>query len=510
LRSTAVVSQMTLLSRVLGFVRDVVIARSFGASMAADAFFVAFKIPNLFRRLFAEGAFSQAFVPVLAENRSRGGDAAVRGLVDAVGGSLAIILLAVVATGVLAAPLLIWVFAPGFSAETSKSELAAALLRVTFPYLLFVSLSGLAGAVANVYGRFALPAFSPVMLNLALIAGALWLAPYCAQPVFGLAIGVLLGGLCQLGLQYAALTRLGFRVRPRVAFRDQEVKKILRLMGPALFGSSVPLFNMMLDTILASFLVTGSVSWLYYADRLYEFPLGVFGAALATVILPTLAARHAAGDATDYARTLDWALRWTVLVATPAMLALVVLAVPLLSALFEYGRMSAHDVEMSARALVAYALGLLPFVAIKVFASAFYARQDTATPVRIGIIAMLANSVLNLILIFPFAHAGLALATTLAAYLNAGMLFFALRRTGGYTAIAIRDGLVLRVVVACVAMSLVLCWLALPVARWHAWTVGERAWQLSVMVGAGVLIYFAVLAACGWRPRHMALGERNV
>lgn len=501
---------MTLLSRILGFVRDAVIARYFGAGMAADAFFVAFKIPNLFRRLVAEGSFSQAFVPVLAEEKAARGDAGVRDLVGATSGMLGLVLLGIVALGVLAAPGFILIFAPGFKGETAKLALAADLLRIIFPYLLFVSLSALAGGVLNVYGRFAIPAVTPVLLNLAMIGAAVGLGPLCERPVVALAIGVVIGGVAQLGLQIGALWRLGLCPWPRLVRGHAGVSKILRLMGPAVFGSSVAQLNMMLDTIIASFLVTGSVSWLYYSDRLVEFPLGVFGIALGTVILPALSAKHTAGSPAAFSATLDWALRWVFLIGTPAAVGLAVLAVPMLSALFQYGALDSHDVAMSARSLVAFSLGLLAFILIKILAPGYYARQDTATPVRIGIIAMVANMLMNLVLIFPLAHAGLALATTLSAYLNAAMLFRGLRRDGVYHAQAGWPLFFIRVALATTAMAAVLWWLSQPLSAWGDAGALARCLRLALVIAAGMLSYFAVLAALGLRPRDMVMREGDV
>ncbi len=501
---------MTLVSRVLGFVRDVVIARIFGASLAADVFFVAFKIPNLFRRLFAEGAFSQAFVPVLAEYREREGEAATGGLVGATAGVLALVLCAFVALGVLAAPVFIMVFAPGFIDDAGKLELASSLLRLTFPYLLFISLAALAGAVLNTYGRFAIPAITPVLLNLALIGCAWLLAPHLAQPVFALAVGVLLGGIAQLALQLAAVARLGLPIRLGVSFAHTGVRRILALMGPAIFGVSVAQINLLLDTVIASFLETGSISWLYYADRLVEFPLGVLGIALATVILPTLSSRHSEGSREAFSATLDWALRWVVLVGLPAACALGVLAVPVLSTLFQYGEFAERDVTMAARALMAYAGGLLAFILVKVLAPGYFARQDTRTPVRIGIIAMSANMVFNLLLVFPLAHAGLALATTLSASLNAALLWRGLRRDGVYLPAPGWPRFLLRVVCATAVMSGLLAWWVAPLASWSAWSVAERGTALATVIAIGGLAYVLALAILGLRPRDMVLREGGV
>lgn len=498
---------MTLISRILGFVRDVVIARLFGAGVGADAFFVAFKIPNFLRRLFAEGAFSQAFVPVLSEYRTTRSRAEVQDLVDRVAGTLAAILFLVTLLGVLAAPVLVLVFAPGFLAVEDKFDLTVGMLRLTFPYLLFISLTAFAGGILNSYGRFAVPALTPVLLNLSLLAAALWLASRLEQPVNALAWGVFLGGLAQLAFQLPFLRRLGLLPRPRFDLRHPGVRRILKLMGPAIFGVSVAQINLMLDTLIASFLVTGSVSWLYYSDRLMEFPLGVFGIALATVILPSLSEKHSRGSAANFSRTLDWALRWVFLIGAPAAIGLAVLAGPTLITLFQYGAFSAHDAEMARRSLMAYALGLLGFTLIKVLAPGFFSRQDTATPVRIGVIAMGANLVLNLILVWPLAHAGLALATSLAAFVNAGLLYRALRRQGayrpdpGWTALSLRIGL------AVGAMAAVLLILVPPTEVWLAWDALQRAWRLGLWIAVGGALYLLVLFVSGFRLSQAGPGK---
>ena len=510
MRSTAVVSQMTLISRVLGFVRDVIIARLFGDSMAADVFFVAFKIPNLFRRLFAEGAFAQAFVPVLAETKETEGEAAVGGLVGAAGGTLGFVLLLVVTAGVLAAPVVIMVFAPGFIGDAEKLELGTRMLRLTFPYLGFISLAALAGSVLNTYGRFAIPAITPVLLNIALISCALWLSPQLDEPVVALAIGVMIAGVAQLALQFAALFGLGLNIKPVVSFAHAGVKKILVLMGPARFGVSVAQINLMLDTIIASFLETGSISWLYYSDRLVEFPLGVFGIALATVVLPTLSKQFSNGQQEDFSRTLDWALRWVFLIGVPAAVALALMAGPMLATMFGYGALGGRGVEMAALSLVAYAGGLLPFILIKVLAPGYFSRQDTRTPVRIGVIAMVANMVLNLILVFPLAHAGLALATTLSACINATLLWRGLRADGVYQQLDGWGSFLLRIVIAVAVMSVTLVWLVPDVSIWLTWSVLERASHLAVAIAAGAGAYFVTLAAVGLRPRHMAMSAPGV
>src|SRR6056297_4000578 len=376
LRSSALVGALTMLSRVLGLVRDIAIAAFFGAGTAADAFFVAFKIPNFLRRLFAEGAFAQAFVPVLADYREAGSLAATKALVDRVAGMLGGTLLLITLVTVMAAPLVAAVFAPGFVDQPAKFQLTAELIRITFPYLMLISMTGFCGAILNSYGRFAVPAFTPIFLNLSLISAATLAAPAFAEPAFALAWGVAFAGLVQLLFQLPFLYRLDLVPRPRWDTRHPGVRRILRLMVPALFGVSVSQINLLLDTVLASFLPTGSVSWLYYSDRLTELPLGVFAIAVATVIMPTLSAQKSAAKEDDYARTLDWAVRSVLLVGVPASLALLILAEPILISLFHYGALSERDIAMSALSLRAYSLGLCAFMLIKVLAPGFYARQD--------------------------------------------------------------------------------------------------------------------------------------
>ncbi|MEX2476067.1 murein biosynthesis integral membrane protein MurJ [Marinobacter sp.] len=502
LRSSGVVGIMTMLSRVLGLVRDMVIARYFGAGAGADAFFVAFKIPNFLRRLFAEGAFSQAFVPVLSSYREKEDIAEVRRLVNAVAGSLGLILLGVTLVAMLGAPLLTAVFAPGFIDDDYKFGLASDMLRITFPYLLLISLTAFAGGILNSYDRFAIPAFTPVLLNLAMICAAVFLTPLMETPVMALAWGVFIAGALQLFFQLPFLMRLGLLPRPRVDYRHEGVSRILRLMAPALFGVSVSQINLLLDTVLASFLQTGSVSWLYYSDRLSELPLGVFGIAIATVILPSLSRKHAAASADQFAATLDWAVRAVLLIGLPAVIALALLAEPLIATLFHYGEVTDRDVVMSAQSLRAYSAGLLAFMLIKVLAPGFFARQDTKTPVKIGIIAMVANMAMNLALIVPLAHAGLALATSLSAWLNGLLLWRGLKKQGAWKGQAGWPRFLAQLALANGALAAVILYLRAPVAEWLAASGTQRALDMGILVGAGVGVYFVVLALAGVRVRH--------
>ncbi len=500
---------MTMMSRVLGLVRDILFARFLGAGDSADAFFLAFKIPNFLRRLFAEGAFSQAFVPVLSEYRERGSLAAVRHLIDHVAGCLGLSLLGLTVLVVIASPVFTAIFGLGFLLQSpEKFALTTDLLRITFPYLLLISLTGLAGAILNSYDQFAVPSITPVFLNIVLIISAAVVSPMLQQPVYALAWGVLIAGAVQLLFQVPFLLRLGLLPHPKVDWQDESVKKVLRLMAPAMFGVSVSQINLLLDSMIATQLPNGSVSWLFFSDRLTELPLGVFGVGIATVILPSLSRQHTRGD-DGYSQTMGWALRMVLLIAVPASCALVILAEPLLFTLFQYGEFKADDIYMASYSLKAYALGLIAFMLIKVLASGYYSRQDTKTPVKIGITAMVVNMLLNLLFVVPLhfiwqlGHVGLALATACSAFLNAGLLLRGLLRQGvyqpgpGWRRFGVQLLLAnLAMVAALIATMAVLD--AFPMLSW--W---RRTLQVGLLCGAGLLTYSAVLFAVGLRFRHL-------
>lgn len=498
---------MTLVSRITGLARDVVFAGLIGAgaTAAADAFYTAFRIPNFLRRIFGEGALSQAFVPVFAEYRARADVAETRAFVDQLTGVLGVILFAVTLIGVIAAPIVVMVLAPGFLADPHKYDLTVQMLRIIFPYLLFVSLVALAAGVLNTYGKFGAASFTPVLLNLSLIGAALWLAPRMEEPVVGLAWGVFIAGVVQLLFQLPFLKRIGMLPRPRIGLRHAGVRKVGRLMLPAIFGVSVAQINLLVNTFLASFLVTGSVSWLYYSDRLMEFPLGVFGIALATVILPSLSRKHARASTEDFSHLLDWALRWVVIIGMPASAALVVLAIPLLTTLFQYGNFGAHDVLMSAQALMAFAFGLLGFTLVKVLAPGFYARQDTKTPVRVGTISVAANIVFSLVLVYPLKHVGLAAAVSLAAFINAGLLFRMLRHEQVYRPLPGWRIFLAQTIGATVLMAMLLVWGTWGADAWFTATAVERLTRLTFWIMAGLVVYGAGLVVLGVRPQHLRL-----
>ena len=485
--------------------RDLVFAHVFGANANTDAFFVAFKIPNFLRRLFAEGAFATAFVPVLTEYRTQRDFRELKDFVDHVAGSLGLVTLLVSLIGVIAAPLFVSVFAFGWvlDGETAKLDLAAEMLRLTFPYLFFISLTAFAGGILNAHDRFAIPAFTPVLLNICLIGTALWLAPMLDEGIVALAWGVLLAGITQFTFQLPFLARLDLMPRPRPGFHDPGVRRILKLMLPALFAVSVTQINLLFDTMLASFLVSGSISWLYYSDRLMEFPLGILGVALSTVILPRLSRRQAEAASEKFSHTLDWGLRMTVMFGLPAAVGLIALAGPMIATLFQSDVFDGHDVAMAQRSLMAYSLGLQAFILIKVLAPGFYARQDTRTPVRIGVIAMLVNMVLNVLFIFPLQHAGLALATSLSAYLNAFLLLRGLRNSGAYQPAAGWSALLLRVGLAATGMGMLLLWLSPDLAWWiESARLARVAWLAGLIVAA-IGFYFSALLALGLRPRDL-------
>lgn len=503
LNALAKVGSMTFLSRILGFVRDTLIARAFGASLMSDAFIVAFKIPNLLRRISAEGAFSQAFVPILAEYKSQRTFDETKTLVNRVATWLALILIGVTLLGMLAAPVLVSVIAPGFTSQPDKMQLTVALLRITFPYIFFISLVSMAGGVLNTYNRFGIPAFTPVWLNVAMISAVLFFADSFAEPVKALAWGVFIGGCLQLLFQIPYLKEIGLLPKLDFHWRDEGVWRILKLMGPAVLGVSVAQISLIINTIFASFLVTGSVSWLYYADRLMEFPTGVLGVALGTILLPSLSKAFSSKNEREYSELLDWGLRLTFLLAAPAAVALAVLAVPLTVTLFFYGKFTPTDVWMTQQALVAYSLGLLGLILVKILAPGFYSRQIIKTPVKIAVLTLVLTQVMNLIFVFGMQlnHAGLALAIGLGACVNAGLLYSQLRKFNLYQP---QPGWLLFLVklsVALVVMAAVIFYVMGDANAWLNYTIFERLYWMALLVGVGAASYFATLFLLGFRPR---------
>ena len=500
LRSTSLVSIMTFMSRMLGFARDMVIANLFGAQAGMDAFIVAFKIPNFMRRLFAEGAFSQAFVPVLAEYQKTRSMSEVRAFLARIAGSLSATLSLVTLIGVIAAPVVIFIFAPGFGEDASRSILATEMLRLTFPYLMLISLTGMAGAILNTYGYFGVPAITPVLLNVSMILTAIYLSPHFAQPIVALAWGVLIAGIVQLLFQIPFLYHRKLLVKPSLMMNDPGVKRVLKLMVPALFGVSIDQINLLIDTVFASFLQVGSVTWLFYTDRLTDFPLGVFGVAIATVILPHLSRRHAEQNAQHFSRALDWGLRLLLLIGLPSGLGLAFFAMPLIASCFAYGHFTAFDLVQTQKSLITLGLGVPAFMLVKVLASGFYARQDIKTPVKVGVIAMVINTMLCAVFIMPLAHAGLALASSLASYVNCGILIVLLLRRKIYQPTAGWGRFLAQLAVANTAVVVYLLYVAGDVAFWLDKPAVARLGLLLAHVLGALIIYVLSLGVCGMRP----------
>ena len=507
LRTLAKVSSMTMLSRILGFVRDTIIARSFGAGMATDAFFVAFKLPNLLRRIFAEGAFAQAFVPILAEYRETRSHEATKAFIQHVAGLLSFVLVIVTAIGILAAPAVIYISAPGFEKDPDKFVLSVQLLRITFPYIFLISLSALVGSILNTYHKFVIPAFTPTFLNLSFIVFALWLAPYFHPPVLALAWAVFVGGLIQLVFQLPFLFKLGFLTVPKIKFKDQAVTRVLKQMAPAILGVSVAQISLVINTIFASYLQSGSVSWMYYADRLMELPTGVLGVALGTILLPTLSKHSASNNIADFSALLDWGLRLCMLLTLPAAVGMAVLSFPLIATLFMYRQFNVHDALMTQGALIAYAVGLIGLIIIKVLAPGFYARQNIKTPVKIAIFTLCMTQLMNLLFIWKLQHVGLALAISLGACLNATLLFTLLLRQGLYKPNPGWIGFLIRLAVALLVMGGGLWALQQCIPfNWH--TSGlAKVGQLSALILAGIVLYFGALFAMGFRVRDFRRSE---
>ena len=499
LRALATVSGMTLLSRILGFVRDFVQARAFGAGIEMDAFVVAFRLPNLLRRMFAEGAFSQAFVPILAEYKNKRGPEETHRLINHVASALGLVVLIVSILGALASPAIIYATAPGFSDNPDKFELTVQLTRITFPYIFFMSLVALAGGVLNTWSRFAIPAFTPVLLNLSFIFMALFAAPYFDPPILVLGWAVFIGGLAQVALQLRPLAKIGMLPRFSLDFSDPGVRRILKLMAPAILGVSVSQISLLINTAFASFLPSGSVSWLYYADRLMEFPSGMLGVALGTILLPSLSKMHADEKPAGFSALLDWGLRLTLLLTLPASVGLALLAVPLISTLFHHGAFSANDVLQTRSALVAYSLGLTGLILVKVLAPAFYSRQDVRTPVRIGIMSLIITQVMNLLFIGPFQHAGLALSIGLASCFNATLLYRGLRTRGVYNPQPGWGAFGAKLAVALLALAGGIYLTAGPDSLWLNASSLERVIRLSALICGGIALYFAVLFSLGFR-----------
>lgn len=506
LRSLATISGLTLVSRILAFAREVIVASIFGAGIANDAYVLATRLPNLLRRIFAEGAFSQAFVPIFGEYKHQRGHEETRLLVDHVATMLAIILFVVTLVGIVAAPIIVTITAPGFLKNPGQFELTVQMLRITSPYIFFISLVAVAAGILNTYNKFWVPAVAPILLNICLISGALWLIPYFRQPIVGMAWAWFIAGFVQLAFQLPFLKKVGMLPTLRFNWKDEGMWRIIKKMGPAVFGVSISQISLIINGMIATLFVTGSVSWLYYADRLMDFPSGLLGAALGTILLPSLSKCHASKNTVEYSKLLDWGLRLTFMLAVPSALALGIIAVPLLATFFQRGAFAASDVLMTSQALIGYSIGLIGLILVKILAPGFYARQDIRTPVKIGVATLFATQLMNALFIYGFhlQHAGLALSIGLGACLNSAILFHFLRKKGIYRPEPGWTSYFLKVGLAVLALGVTL-WFGMGSEQ--SWLVGSgwaRIGRLTALVTGGVFVYFAVLAALGFRPRDFS------
>ncbi len=513
LKSMSVVGSMTLVSRILGLIRDVVFANILGDKAAADVFFVAFRIPNFFRRIFGEGAFAAAFVPVFTEYRLNHSHSDTTRFLQLLYGRFGLILLAVTVLGVVFAPALVTVLAAGFLDQPEKFDLAVRATRITFPYIFFISFVALAGGMLNTCGRFAAPAVTPVLLNICLIGAALFVVPMVSSSPIGLSIGVLAAGFVQLLFQLPFVKKEKLTIRPRVVKRAEDqvgidgTVKVFKLTLPAIFGVSVAQINIIVNTVLASFLSTGSISWLYYSDRLMEFPVGVFGIALSTALLPHLSKQHHSQPNVDFTKALNWAMRWVCLVCFPAAVGLIVLAKPIVTAIYFHGDFTANGVDMTVAALIAYSFGLLPIVMVKALAPGFYARQNTKTPVRVGMIAMGLNIVLSLALVTHFKHVGLAMATSISAVANSGLLYFLLRKEKVFIPEPGWLLLLIKIIISSTAMGVAVWWFMGDGDQWLTMSIWSRVVKLGLLLGLGGLVYFVILLAFGLKPKSFLLAK---
>jgi len=518
-RSSAIISAMTMISRVLGLARDAIIFNFFPAGGSLDAFLVAFRVPNLLRRMVAEGAFSLAFIPVLAEYRESRSPEDLQKLLNHVAGTLSLVLFGITVVGMILAPLLATLFAPGFllgsdttSTDASKHELTSQLLLITFPYIFFISLSAFVSSILNTFQKFAVPAFTPVLLNVVLIISAVWWAPQFEEPVKALAWGVIIGGIAQLVFQLPSLFKLGLVPKPNFKRGHEGVQRIMKLMAPALLGSSVAQINILINTAIASLLAAGSISWLYASDRFVELPLAIIGVAIGIVILPKLSGDHINAKGKAFSETLDWAVRIGMLVSLPAMIGLMLLAKPILATVLQNGVNDWSLVEMASLSLVTYSFGLPAFILVKVLVPGFYSRQDTKTPVKIGIISIVSNIILSALIVYPWyqmgvigPHAGLALATALAGYINAGLLFYNLKKDGVFHTVSRKLWLkdFVRIVIGLIAMAAVILWLNPSDTWWQQATLGSKIGHLGALIILAVMSYFIPLYLMGIRKQHL-------
>lgn len=504
LKSLAIISSITILSRVLGFIRDSIITRFFGAGTETDAFFVAFRLPNLLRRIFAEGAFSQSFVPILAEYKNQQNDESTRTFIAYISGLLTLILFIVIFAEILLAPWIIYITAPGFIDTPDKFNLTVRLLRITFPYILLISLVSLSGAILNTWNRFSVPAFAPTLLNISMIISILLLSEYCKPPIIALAWGVFVGGILQLIYQLPFLRKIGMLVLPRISFHNKGSWRVIKLMGSAIIGLSVSQISLIINTIFASFLKSGSVSWIYYADRLMELPTGVLGVALGTILLPSLAKSFSSGDYKEYQRLMDWGLRLCFLLVLPCAIALIILAKALTISLFQYGNFTEYDAVMTQQALISYSIGLIGLIIVKVLAPGFYSRQDVKTPLKIAVITLILTQIMNFSFIGPLGHSGLVLSIGLAACFNSLMLYWQLRRQKIFIPLTGWKKFFLKLIASLIFMAVVLLLILNFMPKWEQGYMLMRVIRLLLVVFAGAISYFFALFIFGFRLRDFS------
>ena len=512
LRVLASVSGFTLLSRITGLVREMLVASIFGAGATTDAFFVAFRIPNLLRRLFAEGAFSQAFIPVLGQSKATHGEAQTKVLVDRTATLLFWVVTLITILGIVGVSGVMWVMAGTMEVGSERYEYTRIMTQIMFPYIIFMSLIALSSGILNTWKNFSTPAFTPVLLNIAMISASIFLAPHFNPPIYALTAGVIAGGILQLAWQIPALKRIG--MLPKISFniveaaRDPNVRRILKLMLPATLAVSVAQISLIINTNWAASLGNGAVSWISYADRLMEFPTGMLGVALGTILLPSLTRAHSANDHAEYERLLNWGLRLTLLLALPAAVGLGVLSIPLTSTLFQHGRFTAVDVQKTAQALSMYSFGLVGLISVKILASAYYAKQDIVTPVLIGIGVLVSTQLMNLLFVPYLQHAGLSLSIGLGACLNAAILVFLLGRRGVLGTWKPWLQFIAKVILAVLAMGVV-AYFASRQIDWLSMSGGtallKRAAWLTAIIVASAVCYFAALFVMGFRMRDFRL-----
>ncbi|WP_225639271.1 murein biosynthesis integral membrane protein MurJ [Candidatus Profftia sp. (ex Adelges kitamiensis)] len=498
-KALATISIMTIFSRILGFIRDMLIARYFGAGMTTDAFFVAFKLPNLLRRIFAEGAFSQAFVPILAEYKKQHSKKDIHNFISYVSGMLILILTIIIILGILTSPWVVYITAPGFLNYTDKFKLTCSMLRITFPYILLISLSALVSAILTTWNYFSVPSLTPAFLNISIIFFTLFFTSYFNPPIIALAWAVTLGGVLQLVYQLPSLKKIDMLVLPRFNISNAGVCRVIRVMGPAIIGVSISQISLMINTIFASFLVSGSVSWIYYADRLMEFPSGVLGVSLGTILLSSLSKTISVGYFKESSYLIDWGLRLCFILALPSSIALGLLSKPLITVLFQYRQFTSFDTKMTQNALIAYAIGLMGLILVKVLAPAFYSYQNIKTPVKIAILTLILTQFMNLVFICPFKHAGLALSIGLAAYFNAILLYWQLRKQKMYIPQPGWSIFIIKIVVAVMIMTVAITGLMWLMPEWDSGVILIRVLRLIGIILAGASSYLGTLAFLGFR-----------